>query len=349
MSFATNEKRRILSYFGDIFMILKSYKNSSKTFAIIRNFLLQSKTKVEFDGVVEGFCETHNFIFFLIPFHWKVYKLNINSFKISILNLLDEQKNFAETAVSSTTIKMDFDEIRQLSDVQKATTVAATAKVNDSSLTDELEMYESSELLHLNAKEFHLKNCNIPKTNFKTKNDHLIFTVGTICYLISNKEKGSNLREIFAENNKNEAPAMNCEISEEIIKCSSGNGHALLLSSLGEVYSLGNGNHGELGRGSFDNQEIPKKIEFLSSLKIIDIACGSWHSIALSDDYNVYVWGWNNFGQLSNISSLVNIPYPLEIDDEIIAVDAYRNCTLLYTANMTVISYGSFVFHNNRI
>lgn len=39
-------------------------------------------------------------------------------------------------------------------------------------------------------------------------------------------------------------------------------------------------------------------INALAGLKIIHIAAGGWHSCALSQDGDVYTWGWNSNGQL---------------------------------------------------
>lgn len=42
----------------------------------------------------------------------------------------------------------------------------------------------------------------------------------------------------------------------------------------------------------------PTLIEALAGIKIIEVAAGGWHSCALSDHGDLYVWGWNNHGQL---------------------------------------------------
>jgi alpha-tubulin suppressor-like RCC1 family protein len=42
------------------------------------------------------------------------------------------------------------------------------------------------------------------------------------------------------------------------------------------------------------------------------IACGGWHSVALSTTGEVYVWGWNRFGQLGcNDRNLSPLPHLL--------------------------------------
>lgn len=55
---------------------------------------------------------------------------------------------------------------------------------------------------------------------------------------------------------------------------------------------------GQLGTGSTNPEEHPVLIEALAGIRIVDIACGGWHSAAVSAFGDLYVWGWNTRGQL---------------------------------------------------
>lgn len=55
---------------------------------------------------------------------------------------------------------------------------------------------------------------------------------------------------------------------------------------------------GQLGTGSTDPEEFPVLLDALAGIKIIDIACGAWHSAAVSAFGDLYLWGWNVNGQL---------------------------------------------------
>ncbi|GER25587.1 regulator of chromosome condensation family protein [Striga asiatica] len=68
----------------------------------------------------------------------------------------------------------------------------------------------------------------------------------------------------------------------------------------GKVYSWGRGMFGRLGSGSEENRQFPVRVSFYGSdderedtHKIIGIAAGAYHSLALTDDGKVWGWGYN--------------------------------------------------------
>lgn len=86
---------------------------------------------------------------------------------------------------------------------------------------------------------------------------------------------------------------------QRIKKIVSGAEHCLLMTTNGDLFSVGCGLRGALGHsGEVNSLETPKQIEALAGLKIIDIAAGSFHSVAVSSFGDVYTWGWNTNGQL---------------------------------------------------
>lgn len=117
---------------------------------------------------------------------------------------------------------------------------------------------------------------------------------------------------------------------QKIKKMIAGAEHVLVLSSNGDVFSLGCGLRGALGHGDVASYETPKQIEALAGLKIIDIAAGSFHSIAVSSFGDIYTWGWNTNGQLGlpkvaqhtfdNISKshqqVFSIPQLIDLEDD---------------------------------
>ncbi|KAL8206720.1 UNVERIFIED_CONTAM: hypothetical protein K2H54_021444 [Gekko kuhli] len=86
--------------------------------------------------------------------------------------------------------------------------------------------------------------------------------------------------------------------AQTIVHVNCGKEHSLAVCSNGRVFSWGAGTSGQLGTGELKDRLIPKKIEGLSTYKIIQVACGHNHSIALTKDGRVFSWGQNIYGQL---------------------------------------------------
>jgi len=64
------------------------------------------------------------------------------------------------------------------------------------------------------------------------------------------------------------------------------------------VYSYGYGEFGALGHGGMIETNIPKQISRLSNRKVIQLACGEFHTLALTVDLDLYSWGRGFEGQL---------------------------------------------------
>ncbi|GAB1598948.1 probable E3 ubiquitin-protein ligase HERC4 isoform X1 [Argonauta hians] len=77
--------------------------------------------------------------------------------------------------------------------------------------------------------------------------------------------------------------------------------HSLVLHRGGEVYSWGDNSRGQLGRAAMEDEEwwrIPKLVKELALHTVIQITCGAYHCMALTDVGDVWCWGANNHGQL---------------------------------------------------
>jgi alpha-tubulin suppressor-like RCC1 family protein len=97
-----------------------------------------------------------------------------------------------------------------------------------------------------------------------------------------------------------------------IINFAFGDDHVLSLNKCGQVFSWGYNGSGQLGNGNTDDNYTPKQISFKNE-RIIQIACGNWHSMALTTDGSVYGWGYNCFGQIG-IGSTTDQKIPIKIN-----------------------------------
>ncbi|XP_029993392.1 RCC1 domain-containing protein 1 isoform X2 [Sphaeramia orbicularis] len=74
--------------------------------------------------------------------------------------------------------------------------------------------------------------------------------------------------------------------------------HAILLSATGAVYTWGLGSHGQLGHGGLTSEEEPRAVEALWGMPMKHVVTGGWHCACISDGADLYIWGWNESGQL---------------------------------------------------
>lgn len=88
------------------------------------------------------------------------------------------------------------------------------------------------------------------------------------------------------------------DILSGIMRVYSGSEFSVALGYDGNVYSWGNGLGGRLGHGNNDQCNIPKKIQALDGKKIINIAVGSAHCLALSNTGELFGWGRNDYQQI---------------------------------------------------
>ncbi|KAH7728575.1 RCC1 domain-containing protein 1 [Aphelenchoides avenae] len=137
---------------------------------------------------------------------------------------------------------------------------------------------------------------------------------------------------------KNGSPPIADQRLEYIVtEVTAGNDFVVLLDQYGQVHTFGSSNHGELGHGSFDAVSEPRKVMFFEEAEqvVTQISAGKWHTAVLTEGGDVYAWGWNRSGQLghsadgSTCASMQDTPYPLDIDQEAVAVHCVDEMTLV--------------------
>ncbi len=90
-----------------------------------------------------------------------------------------------------------------------------------------------------------------------------------------------------------------CE--KQIIDLANGLDHCIARNSSGKVYCWGCNYSGCLGIGSQDySYHKPILNKYLNHEFVIDIICGAFHSLVLTNCGEVYVRGWNSWGQIGN-------------------------------------------------
>ncbi|CRL02239.1 CLUMA_CG015120, isoform A [Clunio marinus] len=91
-----------------------------------------------------------------------------------------------------------------------------------------------------------------------------------------------------------------------IIQIECGAQFSLALTRTGEVWTWGKGDYYRLGHGSDQHVRKPTPIQCLRGKKIIHVAVGALHCLAVADTGQVYGWGDNDHGQQGSGNTSVN-------------------------------------------
>lgn len=129
------------------------------------------------------------------------------------------------------------------------------------------------------------------------------------------------------------------------LSVSAGDHHNLVLTMNGKLYSFGRGQQGQLGHGDILDRDLLKQIathHFDS--KIMFIAAGGSHSIALTSKGSVYAFGKGDYGQLGSGDN-ENKTTPIKIessyfDSAITRASCGKNHTVLISKKGSVYVFG---------
>ncbi|XP_034137054.1 probable E3 ubiquitin-protein ligase HERC4 isoform X1 [Drosophila guanche] len=135
----------------------------------------------------------------------------------------------------------------------------------------------------------------------------------------------------------------------EQIAC--GHRHTLFLTANGKVYACGSNDHYQLGH------ELPTKrprmspfllIPELQDFVVVQIACGSRHSMALTDWGQILSWGDNDCGQLGHAThkEIIELPKVLRylVSKTVVQIACGNNHSLALTSCGELYSWGSNIY-----
>jgi alpha-tubulin suppressor-like RCC1 family protein len=153
---------------------------------------------------------------------------------------------------------------------------------------------------------------------------------------------GSNTNEITNQSDTSQAEQA-AQISEpgtEPVSISGGYVHSLLLLENGDVYSFGLNSDGQLGHGYDDYRLLkPKKITSFSNARAI--AAGTYHTLVLLENGDVYSFGDNSYGQLGLDDKFSQyLPEKITALQNVMAITAGECHTLVLLENGDVYSFG---------
>ena len=133
-----------------------------------------------------------------------------------------------------------------------------------------------------------------------------------------------------------------------VVHVAVGEHHTVALTKYGEVFTFGRGGHGALGHGDDMDQMTPRRVDSFLGRHVIQIAAGGGHTAAVTDDGEMFTFGWGRFWQLGHGEGIGEELRPRRVDAlagkrvvQVAAGDAYY---AVITSNGEVFTFGSGEF-----
>ncbi len=126
-------------------------------------------------------------------------------------------------------------------------------------------------------------------------------------------------------------------------------GTSYALSADGFVYAWGNNSSGQLGNGTLTSSSSPVAVDTgtsstLAGKKVVALAAGATHVLALTSDNQVYAWGGGSQGQIGNGGTANNNKMPLNVSIPsgvpIVAIAAHENTSYALASDGRVYAWG---------
>ncbi|KAM7295512.1 uncharacterized protein ISCGN_025012 [Ixodes scapularis] len=76
--------------------------------------------------------------------------------------------------------------------------------------------------------------------------------------------------------------------------------HHTLFNTDAGVFACGSSRYGQLGLGPLQRTWVPHLLEPLAPHRVARVACGTYHSLAVTEEGRLFTWGWGAHGQLGH-------------------------------------------------
>jgi E3 ubiquitin-protein ligase HERC3 len=119
--------------------------------------------------------------------------------------------------------------------------------------------------------------------------DEGLYSVGNNSYGqlgLGNTEEALKAKRVDFFNNKT------------IVRIAAGSAHSACVLNTGEVYCFGYGIYGQIGSGDRSNSLNPVLVSTLANERVREIACGTNHTLCLTEKGHVYSYGAGSYGRL---------------------------------------------------
>ena len=129
----------------------------------------------------------------------------------------------------------------------------------------------------------------------------------------------------------------------EVIQVAAGGSHTAAVTKDGDLYMWGYNNYGQLGVYTNVDKNTPVLVNnsttALPAKSVKYVALGGSHSAAITKDGSLYIWGWNNYGQLGDGTTTGRYT-PIKIMDNVASVSLGNSHSAAITKDGSLYMWG---------
>ena len=124
--------------------------------------------------------------------------------------------------------------------------------------------------------------------------------------------------------------------------------HTLVATASGRLLTFGEGEQSALGHGyspTLRDLKVPKVVKALAGVRVVAVAAGEWHSLAVTDEGRLLSWGrdgWGVLGNGGNGGTFQSTPVPVAAlaHERVASVAAGGHWSMALTADGRVFTWG---------
>jgi len=129
-------------------------------------------------------------------------------------------------------------------------------------------------------------------------------------------------------------------LKEPAAKVATGATSSACITLKGQVFTWGDGIHGELGQGSTHSAEYPVQVKGrLEGTQVVQISMGHHHTACITKDGHLFAWGQGQYGKLGLLDEH-NCREPKEIMAGVSQVCAGKSHTMCVDQHGALFSWG---------
>ncbi|XP_071994372.1 serine/threonine-protein kinase Nek8 isoform X1 [Engystomops pustulosus] len=111
-------------------------------------------------------------------------------------------------------------------------------------------------------------------------------------------------------------PVQSAPLNQEaILYADVGTSHSAVVTALGQCYTFGSNQHGQLGTSTYRHSRVPYLVSAPQGVKVTMVACGDAFTVAVCTDGQVFTWGKGARGRLGRRDEGTGVPKMVQLDE----------------------------------